>query len=290
MESPQQLDVGSNLGSTQESTPSIIPTATSLEQTETSGDSPRGNSVPPVPPKVNILSGSETANEKTIDQSYDTSEISTRRPSTPQEPRVEPIDKLPTDDVSIPSAQTSGRASPDVILLSVQPRWKGKGPKVRYGFNDSRRVIAKPGCTHSPNKGRNSTAQQSAEPPGEKEDTESCIWVLNSVINPSPKRNQETLKAFSMPVDWEIENIIGSELINNCTHYLVCWKPTVVPECQIDFIRTQGDIDGELREDAVIHGMLHYLVRWKPSLVPEHEIDAAELVRDFEAMVPCALI
>lgn len=91
-----------------------------------------------------------------------------------------------------------------------------------------------------------------------------------------------------MPGDWEIEKIIGSELIDDSTHYLVCWKPTVVPECQIDIIRTQGDIDGELREHAVIDGMLHYLVRWKPSLVPEHEIDAAELVRDFEAMVPCA--
>lgn len=147
-ESPQPLDVGSNLSSTQESTPSIILTATPLEQPETSGESPRSNSVPPVPPEVNILSDSETANEKIIDQSYDTSKISTRRPSTPQEPRVEPIDKLPTDDVSIPTAQSSDRACPDVILLSVQPRRKGKGPKVRYGFNDSRRIIAKPGKQH----------------------------------------------------------------------------------------------------------------------------------------------
>ncbi|KAH7308934.1 hypothetical protein B0I35DRAFT_441042 [Stachybotrys elegans] len=55
-------------------------------------------------------------------------------------------------------------------------------------------------------------------------------------------------------------------------------------------MRTQGEMDGEPMKDGVIDGVLHYLVRWKPTLVPEHEIDAPKLVRDFEAMVQGAVI
>ncbi|KEY71890.1 hypothetical protein S7711_11462 [Stachybotrys chartarum IBT 7711] len=268
-------DIGLNLSSTQESATSIIPTATSSEQPEISRDSPRDNLLPPVPTEANILSGSEVANERTIDQSYDI---------------VEPIDKLPTDAVPIPSAQTSHRASSDVILLSVQPKRKGKRPKVRYGLKDYRRSITKPSYTRSPKKGCNATVQRSIKPLGEGEGAKSCIVVLSSVPHPSSEQSQEATKTSSVAVDWEIEKLMGIELIDDIVHYLVCWKSTLVPECEIDFMRTQGEMDGEPMKDGVIDGVLHYLVRWKPTLVPEHEIDAPKLVRDFEAIVQGAVI
>lgn len=44
----------------------------------------------------------------------------------------------------------------------------------------------------------------------------------------------------------------------------------------------EWEIDGDLMGKEVIDGVVHYLVPWKPTLVPEHEIYAPELIRSFE--------
>ncbi|KAH7111913.1 hypothetical protein B0J13DRAFT_614074 [Dactylonectria estremocensis] len=47
-------------------------------------------------------------------------------------------------------------------------------------------------------------------------------------------------------------------------------------------IEMEWEIDGDLMGKEVIDGVVHYLVPWKPTLVPEHEISAPELIRSFE--------
>jgi hypothetical protein len=105
--------------------------------------------------------------------------------------------------------------------------------------------------------------------------------VLNTDFQASSDQNEEAQEVTSMTVDWEIEELGGTELINDTVQYLVVWKSSLVVEGELHFMRAQGEMDGE-PEKRVVDGTVRSLVRWKPSLVPEDWIDAPELIRDFE--------
>ncbi|KFA55213.1 hypothetical protein S40293_11499 [Stachybotrys chartarum IBT 40293] len=213
------------------------------------------------------------ANEQPADQSPNQPDLSRDLDFT-RSPRVEPTDGVSSSQTAIDSQETDKGVGDEVILSNV------KKPKrrIRYGLASKQSNLLN---TKKPF--HSSQAYEAATQPREQSasknndiDLDHCIIVATANTSSSPK-------IANVHGNWEIDEIIGKELITGVLHYLVRWKSTLMPNHEIELVRTQWGIDGEPSVHSLINGIVHHLVHWKPTLTPEHEIDAPGLIREFEA-------
>ncbi|KAH7118172.1 hypothetical protein B0J13DRAFT_651923 [Dactylonectria estremocensis] len=102
---------------------------------------------------------------------------------------------------------------------------------------------------------------------------------VNKTLVPSPTRpatdTTDGEEIASMDQDF-----ISSIKVSTTTTYAT--SEYIEATATVSNMEMEWEIDGDLMGKEVIDGVVHYLVPWKPTLVPEHEINAPELIRSFE--------
>ncbi|KAI5465225.1 hypothetical protein BGZ63DRAFT_422165 [Mariannaea sp. PMI_226] len=189
------------------------------------------------------------ASQKFADQSPNQPDTIEGGPNTTQSRRVEPSDETSITFTRTISQETD--SSDHHKLLPSAPN-KKTNKRIRRGWstvstgpNISKRIKSKIVDQNSVHKVHRQARPAKDATDGEElanMDQESSICV-STLTNATSEHIKAAAVVSNMDMEWEIGNLLGKE---------------------------------------VIDGVVHYLVAWKPTLVPEHEINAPELIRSFE--------
>ncbi|KAH6883816.1 hypothetical protein B0T10DRAFT_564872 [Thelonectria olida] len=237
-------DPNNNRGPMEIPTPAN-PSSTLMEQPSPSTDS-TSHSLCPASPSQQDAVTQASASQKSVDQFFSQPDTLERGPNALQSQSFEPSDESSTTLTRKTSQEIGGSAHHDT-LPSASKRIRRGWATVQKDPNNISQSINSVNI----NKILANRPARSATDTADGEDIASVDHDFASSINIS------TTTAY--PTSEHIE------------------AGTVVSNTEMEW-----EIDGDLMGKEVIDGVVHYLVPWRPTLVPEHEIYAPELIRSFE--------